>query len=177
MQEKRIWYREPWVWLLIVFPLSAVIGGIITIYLAVSTSDGLVVDDYYKHGKTINLALARDAAAAENRLLAELDFNREPGQVYMQLSGDLAALPPVITLSLLHPTRKGHDQVLQMAHAGEGRYQAALVEPGDGRWYLQLGTADWRLSGAMQMPPTQPVVLQPLPASKSISKPTPQQVQ
>ena len=54
---KKPWYREPWVWLMIALPASAVVGGIITIYLAVSTSDGLVVDDYYKRGKAINLDL------------------------------------------------------------------------------------------------------------------------
>ena len=62
MSEKKPWYAEPWVWLMISFPLAAVIGGMITIYLAVLTSDGLVVDDYYKRGKAINVDLARDRA-------------------------------------------------------------------------------------------------------------------
>jgi hypothetical protein len=50
LKQKTPWYREPWVWLMIAFPMSAVIGGMITIYLAVTTSTGLVVDDYYKRG-------------------------------------------------------------------------------------------------------------------------------
>ena len=48
--DKKPWHRQPWVWLLIALPMTAVIGGMVTIYIAVTTSDGLVVDDYYKRG-------------------------------------------------------------------------------------------------------------------------------
>jgi hypothetical protein len=73
MTDTRPWYAEPWVWLIIAIPLTAVIVGMITIYLAVSTSDGLVVDDYYKRGKAINVDLARDRAAARYELRAQID--------------------------------------------------------------------------------------------------------
>ncbi len=39
---------------------GAVIGGMTSLYLAVTTSDGLVVDDYYTRGKAINMDLARE---------------------------------------------------------------------------------------------------------------------
>ena len=80
------WYREPWVWLLIFFPLAAVVGGMVTLYLAVTTSDGLVVDDYYKRGKAINRDLARDTVAAQHRLVASLELY--PGDNRVQLVGD-----------------------------------------------------------------------------------------
>jgi hypothetical protein len=32
MAETKRWYAEPWVWLLIALPMTAVIGGMITIY-------------------------------------------------------------------------------------------------------------------------------------------------
>ena len=38
------WYREPWPWLLMLGPLIVIIAGVITAYLAVVTSDGLVED-------------------------------------------------------------------------------------------------------------------------------------
>jgi hypothetical protein len=60
--DTKPWHRQPWVWLLIALPMSAVIGGMVTLYIAVTTSDGLVVDDYYRRGKAINLDLARDRA-------------------------------------------------------------------------------------------------------------------
>ena len=86
--RKGRWYREPWVWLLILFPSMAVIGGMITIYLAVTTSDGLVVDDYYKRGKAINRVLARDKAAARYGLTATLAFDMRENRAQLELASN-----------------------------------------------------------------------------------------
>lgn len=47
------WYRQLWPWLLIVPPLGAVIGGGITLYLAVTRPDALVRKDCIKNGVTM----------------------------------------------------------------------------------------------------------------------------
>ena len=52
-------------WLLISLPASAVVAGFITLWLAATTNNSLVVDDYYKEGKAINLQLARDRVASQ----------------------------------------------------------------------------------------------------------------
>ena len=163
MSEKRPWYAEPWVWLMITFPLLAVIGGMITIYLAVSTSDGLVVDDYYKRGKAINVDLARDRAAARYGLQAQIviDLRSNLVQLQLQLDATDAVRPDAVRLSLLHPTRAGHDQVLLLQRAADGSYSSGMDELTRGNWYLQLEAADWRLFGSMQVPATGPVVLSP----------------
>jgi hypothetical protein len=159
MSDTRRWYQEPWVWLMISFPMAAVIGGMITIYLAVSTSDGLVVDDYYKRGKAINIDLARDAAATRHDLRADIDLDLRNNHVQLLLQGTLETFPGTLTLSLLHPTQAGHDQVLQLQHAGDGVYSGRIDEIARGNWYLQLETVDWRLSGGMQMPHTGKIVM------------------
>jgi len=41
----RPWYREPWCWVLIALPLSAVVGSMISLWLALSHPDLLVVDE------------------------------------------------------------------------------------------------------------------------------------
>lgn len=156
------WYREPWVWLMIALPMSAVIGGIITIYLAVSTSDGLVVDDYYNRGKAINMDLARDAAAAHYQLSASIDINLRDNRMQLQLQGVQIEFPKQVKFSLLHPTQDGYDQVLLLQHAGDGVYYSDIDEVARGSWYLQLEADDWRLSGSMQMPQTETTVLVPL---------------
>lgn len=158
---KTPWYREPWVWLMIAFPLSAVIGGMITIYLAVSTSDGLVVDDYYKRGKAINMVLARDEAAARYQLRAIIDLDLRDNLMELQLQSTAETLPKVLTFSVLHPTRPGHDQVIVLRHAGDGMYYGDIDEIARGKWYLQLEADDWRLSGKMQIPLADRLVLQP----------------
>ena len=53
VDQKSSWYRMPLVWMLILIPGSAVIMGVVMIWLAISNEDGLVADDYYKQGKTI----------------------------------------------------------------------------------------------------------------------------
>ena len=59
------WKQEPLVWLLIAIPAAAVIMGIVMLTLAIKSYSGLVIDDYYKHGKQINRVLARDRFAHE----------------------------------------------------------------------------------------------------------------
>jgi hypothetical protein len=160
-QQPRRWYAEPWVWLLIALPLTAVIGGMITLYLAISTSDGLVVDDYYERGKAINLDLARDDAAARYKLTASLVLYHGSA-VQLQLSAINGAWPETISLSLLHPTRAGYDQVVQLQHAGAGMYHGKIDALGNGHWYVQLEADDWRLSGSLQVPQATPLILAPV---------------
>lgn len=166
MSEKRPWYAEPWVWLMITFPMMAVIGGMITIYLAVSTSDGLVVDDYYKRGKAINVDLARDRAAARYGLQAHIDIDLRNNRVKLQLDATADVRPDAVQLSLLHPTRAGHDQVLLLQRAADGVYSSGMDELTRGKWYLQLEAGDWRLFGSMQVPADTPVVLSPATAGE-----------
>lgn len=71
------WYREPWPWLLMLGPLIVIIAGVITAYLAVVTSDGLVEDDYYKQGLTVNRRTERDQRAAELGVAAEFVLGEE----------------------------------------------------------------------------------------------------
>lgn len=141
------WYREPLVWLLIVPPAAAVIGGIVTIYLAVSTDDGLVVDDYYAQGKAINQTLARDQAAHTQGLRARLQLHTDRAE--LRLDG---AAPPEITLRLLHATRAAQDVVLTLDRAGDGVYRAPLPTLAPGRWHVQLEAEDWRLTAATRLP-------------------------
>jgi hypothetical protein len=160
--QQKPWYREPWVWLMIAFPMTAVIGGMITIYLAVSSADGLVVDDYYKRGKAINLDLARDEAAARYGVEASLELGIDGDTVSLKLGAINGTWPEIVRLSLLHPTRSGHDQALTLRHTGEGGYRTAIDGLAQGHWYVQLEADDWRLSGTLSVPQAEPLVLAPI---------------
>lgn len=41
-------------------PATAIVAGFITLWLAITSYDGLVADDYYKQGLAINQTLARE---------------------------------------------------------------------------------------------------------------------
>lgn len=157
----RPWYAEPWVWLLIALPMTAVIGGLATLYIAVATSDGLVVDDYYQRGKEINRDLARDHAAATYRLEARLTVDIASNRVTLRLTAQDYPLPDSLRFAFLHPTRKGFDQHLVLQPAGEGRYTGVIGELPRGNWYVLLEADDWRLQGSVQVPQDQVVVLVP----------------
>ena len=67
-QEKsKVWYKEPWPWLLFSGPAIVVVAAFVTLYLAASGSSDLVSDDYYKDGKHIDLDLKRDTGAGPHQ--------------------------------------------------------------------------------------------------------------
>jgi hypothetical protein len=128
-------------------PLTAVIGGLITAWLAVESNDGMVEDDYYKQGLAINQTLNRDAVAQSLALKGSLV--QASANVDLQLTGNIQHYPEQLKLLVLHPTRAGHDQTVMLHAVGAGHYIAREVLPARGRWHLILEDAGetWRLLG------------------------------
>ncbi|BBP05015.1 hypothetical protein TPL01_19110 [Sulfuriferula plumbiphila] len=155
------WYREPWPWLLMILPLTAVVAGLITAWYAVVSSDGLVADDYYRDGMAINQTLHRDAAAAAMDLDATLRTSADARTLHVTLTGRLAPLPSTLRLSILHPTQPGHDHVITLHAAGNGMYSGAMPGLGNGRWQLILEPPrrEWRLTGVWWQPHTRTLIL------------------
>jgi len=136
MTQQRPWYRDYWPWFLISLPASAVVAGFITLWLAIQSDDGVVVDDYYKQGLAINRTLARDETAA--RLQLSADLHLADGNVALTLSGQLTSYPERISLRIAHPTRAGMDQTALLTHTGNGHYNGHAQLPAPGRWALVL---------------------------------------
>ncbi len=144
VQRQIPWHREPLVWLVIAFPLAAVIGGFWTLYLAIRSWDGLVVDDYYKQGLEINKVLARDEAAQRAGFAATV--TSDGGLLTVRLSSTAETdLPPRIKVSFIHATRAGLDRQLEIPATGHGLYRAPLGELPPGQWHVHIETAAWRL--------------------------------
>jgi len=60
------WYRYPWPWVAIAIPAIAVVGGLFTLYLAISHPDPLVVaDDQYQEIRS-ELRAQPEAADSQN---------------------------------------------------------------------------------------------------------------
>ena len=143
------WYREPWPWFLMAGPAIVVVAGIATTVIAVRTSDGLVAEDYYKQGLTVDRVIAREERAAALRVAAAIDFNEERNRARVTLASD-AASPPGLRLKIVHPTRAGEDQVVALSPIAPGLYEGPMRPPRDGAWILQLEDdgATWRLSSS-----------------------------
>lgn len=141
------WYRHRWPWLLALGPAIVVVAGIFTLWLAVTSDDGLVADDYYKRGLGINRTLARTERAAALRLSARVDVDGSGGARVMLASpeGDFAAMPASVRLLLTHPTRAGFDRRTVVMRGPDGVYTGHVAPSPEGRWLVIVETDDWRL--------------------------------
>ncbi|TSA12588.1 MAG: hypothetical protein D4R74_11075 [Betaproteobacteria bacterium] len=149
------WYREPWPWILMAGPAVVVVAGLFTAWLAVSSDDGLVVDDYYKQGMAINQTLGRSDAAVRLRIGAEFQF--VDGKVRVLLAGP--AGKGALMLSLVHPTLAGMDQTLKLNMMQPGVYEGRPGPLRAGRWHLVLEQSDWRLAGDLTLPAAEALML------------------
>ena len=71
---KTSWYREPWAWFILFFPMLAVTGGIATYIIFNNNAPALVSDDYYKDGKKINQDLSRYNEARNRNITFNLEL-------------------------------------------------------------------------------------------------------
>ena len=156
------WYREPWPWALIAGPAAVLVAGGVTIWLAVSSNDGLVADDYYRRGLAINQVLVRDREAARLGFRARLGVT-ETGAVEVALTGG-QVVPPALTLRLVHPTRAGEDRLVPLARVAPGlfRSQGGVAPGGRRNAVLEDEAGTWRLTGEWTAPSANPVELVPI---------------
>jgi hypothetical protein len=161
-QTSTPWYREPYVWLLILIPLSAVIYGFIFLRLAIISNDGLVTDDYYRRGEEINRILDRDRAATAMGLSAQgkLDFSQGTVSLHIRQRRH-GVLPQSLTLMMMHATRAGYDQHVRLQRAPDGSYFGLFKPMEKGHWYMQVGTKVWRLTGSLFVPGDGEIHLRP----------------
>lgn len=144
------WYREPWPWLLMAGPAAVVVAGFATLYLAVTSEDGLVVDDYYRRGLAINSTLAREERARTLGLSATLELSPRRDRVQVRLAG-ATGRPLPLRLRLVHPTRVGQDQSVTLLYHPVEAYAAALKPVESGTWHVVIEdqAAGWRLAGTL----------------------------
>lgn len=153
MQVAKPWYREPWPWLLMAGPVTVIIAAVYTAYLAVSSSDGLVADDYYKQGLAVNKTIASSEFARTHGLAVLLRVTQD-GFAMKMTARDKEFVPPkslVVTLS--HPTRAGLDQTSVFERVGD-RYVGKMRLPASGHWLVLVEDEpkSWRLMGNVVLP-------------------------
>ena len=144
-------YRQLWPWLLALVPIATVIASAVTLWLAFRSEDGLVAEDYYKQGLTINRRIEREQAAARLGLSAQLQYNAAEGSVTVVLPAGTPR-PPTLSLRVAHPTRSGHDQTIILQPTGPDTYAGPLQLSAAPHWYVFLENEDstWRLTGELR---------------------------
>lgn len=149
------WYRQPWVWFVFGIPAVSVVVGIALVVIAVRNADSVVRDDWYKDGRAIQQKMARDETAARRQIQAKLTLDASSGEIHGWLSGQTAPIDVQVTLVLSHPTLADQDQTVVLRRQADGRYLGDLDQAPHGRFYVELGSTDWRLTGVREFPLTQ----------------------
>ena len=131
-------------------PTVVIVAGFITAWLAIESNDGLVDDNYYKVGLSVNQQLKQKQLAAELNLKAVMNVSQDGRLIQLVLNGlPKEGLPDTLQLRLVHPTRKGEDQTLMLHRQGTIFSAPLTANPGTGRWKIVIEDplAGWRMDG------------------------------
>ena len=147
-EPSKPWHKYPLVWMMLFIPFSAVIMGVVMIWLAVDTDDGLVADDYYKQGLEINRVIERDKKAAELGLRAIIEFDNSARIIRVEFDkGLLESFPKSLPLQLQHATRENSDITVLLDHGMGNQYIGHVSQSiSEGVWYFEIADADWKLN-------------------------------
>lgn len=148
---QRPWHKEPYVWMLIGFPLSSVIVGIFFITTAVINKDTLVRDNYYKDGLAYNSEVQWDKKAAEMDIRLELLVNGN--DLTINILNSRLNPPTTLKVSLGHPTIPEKDRVSQLQLTKGQSFLGFVEKMEDGRYYLlvECPEQEWRIRKDIQV--------------------------
>ncbi len=147
--DNRPWYRQLWPWLVMIPPAAAVVGGFITLTLAIRHADPLVTESHLKRGLAVVADEHGTQAAARLGVQGQLELDRSTGRLRLTLSG--RSQPALLSLTFSHPTLASRDVTLPLLRDAHGVYTAATQLDLHGRWYLKLNPPDqsWELNALL----------------------------
>ncbi len=141
------WYKQFWLWFILTPLALLVMASFYLLFLAIVTSDGVIVDNYYKDGRGYVLRTEEDEFARNAQLDALLSIQGD--KITVKLTGELAPMPEELTLYISHPTSQNFDITRTLTHRGLGQYTGDINSEVTGRRILQLQPVDseqhWRL--------------------------------
>lgn len=146
-QSQSPWYKQTWLWFVLAPIIAVMIYAPVFMYIAVTTSDGVVKDDYYKVARGLNIDTSRETAAHTLGIHGQMLVDNLTGDIQLQLQSH-ESLPQELQLSLIHPTHQKYDQILRMRSVdSKGLYVASLQSKLVGKRYAILEPLDqqWRL--------------------------------
>jgi hypothetical protein len=157
---KSSWYHEPWAWLVFMLPLTAVIAGISTYFIANNDPDPMVVGDYYKKGKAINLELNQLKQA--QKLGMKFELKAANNELLIRPTG-IDKTFPVLIVNFYHSTLDERDFTLNLTQDAQGDFRHELAEDIKGKWLISISTfnADWKIESNISLPQSDFIVIEP----------------
>lgn len=159
---KTSWYREPWAWLVFFLPFSAVVAGITTYIIANDGADPLVVGDYYKKGKAINLEVSKVKMAQKLGMRFELQL--KDNELVIKPTG-IEKIFPLLNANFYHPTIEDKDFYLALTPDGNGHFRHQFDEEVNGKWKLTISSFEgtWKIQNTISLPQDNFIELAPDP--------------
>ncbi|NRA84866.1 MAG: FixH family protein, partial [Gammaproteobacteria bacterium] len=128
-----------------------VVASVSTLFIAINNKPDMVVEDYYKKGKAINVDLTRLDNAFRLALKFELTVNDQSIKL-VQTFGEPQNL--ALRLHFIHRTQQIKDVSMLLSSDANGHYNFDLEKPLDGKWTIQLESFDasWRIQTVDRFP-------------------------
>ncbi|MBU2869719.1 FixH family protein [Colwellia sp. E2M01] len=148
---KDSWYREPWAWLVFILPFTAVVAGITTYIIANTNPDTLVVGDYYKKGKAINLEVNKVKTA--QKLGMRFDLQLTDNKLLIKPTG-IEKKFPLLNVNFFHPTLEDHDFYLALTPDGNGHFRHQFDHEISGKWKVTISSfeGNWKIQDTIGLP-------------------------
>lgn len=158
-QDSKPWYREPWPWFLMSGPAIVIIAALVSAWIAIKSSDGLVTEDYYKQGQNAGETLTRSKRAEDLGITAGVQLTSDD-RVQVRLNSRQDEKPAALNITLSHPTRAGIDQKSVLKREGD-LYIGKLNLPASGHWLVLVEdeAKSWRIMGSVMLPAAGEVVI------------------
>jgi len=148
---KTSWYKEPWAWFIFTLPAIAVVAGITTYFIANHNPDPMVVGDYYKKGKAINLELSKMKQA--QKLGISFDFKLSTHDLVIIPTG-IEKTFSKLNVNFYHPTLDTKDFSLSLTPDGNGYFRHYFDSPIDGKWQVTITPFEnhWKIQKTIYTP-------------------------
>ncbi|AGH44962.1 hypothetical protein C427_2853 [Paraglaciecola psychrophila 170] len=129
--------------------------------LAFTGKDSMVIDDYYKEGRGINLKIKKLQQAKSLNISTKTQVFADYVEVIF-ISGEPENGEALI-LDFYHSTQKFKDFSVTVLRDANGVYRAPLTDNMLGKWQLSLHpfNGDWKIQKVVSLPQTNPFDLKP----------------
>ena len=157
----KIWYKQFWPWFLIVVPLTSMVLSFTMMNLAFTGEDSMVIDDYYKEGRSINLKIQKLQQAKTLNIATQTQVFSDYVEVTF-ISGEPES-GKALSLDFFHSTQKFKDFSVILLRDANGTYRAPLDGNVSGKWQLSLHPFDenWKIQKVVALPQANSFPLKP----------------
>lgn len=159
--ETKPWYKQFWPWFLICIPLSSFIVGGFVVNFATDGSDSLVIDDYYKEGKSINARLDKIELAKTLNIKTQLSINND--FIAVEFLSGAPNSKQALKLDFFHVTQEAKDFQALLSADANGIYRATIDSALQGKWRVRLTPLDdsWKVQKTIVLPSASTISFNP----------------